>query len=81
MATQVSKFADDHGKLFDTEVEADASNAKIKNQVEVETFVKAHFPAKANSKRSNPHASTAEKAIFLWIGSQGQQQRPYTVEA
>lgn len=79
MATQVSKYADNSGKLFDTEVEADASNAKLANQAEVDAFVKTHFPAKANSRRGNPHASTAGKAIFLWLGHTA-SQRP-TLEA
>lgn len=73
MAIQVSKYADNSGKLFDSEVEADASNAKLSNQAEVDAFVKAHFPAKASSRRGNPHASTASKAIFLWLGHTSQR--------
>jgi len=76
MATQVTRYLDNAGKEWASEVEADASNAKIANQEVVNAFVKVHFPAKANSRRGNPHASTASKAIFLWMGS----QRP-TLEA
>lgn len=77
MATQITKFADNAGKLFDTEAEADASNAKAANQSVVEEFVAVHFPTKADAPKGNPHAGTAKKAIFLWIG----RQHGLTVEA
>jgi hypothetical protein len=77
MATQITKFADNAGKLFDSEAEADASNAKAANQVVVDEFVNTHFPTKPGAPKGNPHAGTAKKAIFLWIG----RQQGLTVEA
>lgn len=68
MAEQVTRFLDTAGKEWPTEVEADASSAQIANKEAVETFVKQHFPTKPNSRRTNPHASTACKAIYLWLG-------------
>lgn len=52
MATQITKFADNAGKLFDTEAEADASNAKAANQAVVEEFVNTHFPSKPEARRA-----------------------------
>ena len=69
MATTITKYLDNAGKEFNSEAEADASNAKAANAAEVEAFVSTHFPSKEGSARINPHASTATKAIFLWIGS------------
>ena len=77
MATQITKFADNAGKLFNTEAEADASNAKAANQSVVDEFVSVHFPTKPGAPKGNPHAGTAKKAIFLWIG----RQQGLTVEA
>lgn len=68
MATSIIKFLDSTGKEFATEAEANAADARRANQVEVETFVAANFPAKDGAKRANPHASTALKAIYSWIG-------------
>ena len=67
MANQVTKYLDDAGNEFDTEIEADASSAEIKNRTIVESFVAKHFPAKVESKRGNPHAGTAARAIYLWL--------------
>ena len=69
MATTITKYVDNAGKEFATEAEADASNAKAANAAEVEAFVSTHFATKEGSTRVNPHASTAAKAIFLWLGS------------
>ncbi len=77
MATQITKFADNQGKLFNTEAEADASNVKSANQAVVDDFVATHFPTKPDSPRGNPHSGTAKKAIFLWIS----RQQGLTVEA
>lgn len=77
MATQVTKFSDNSGKLFDTEAEADASNAKAANQAVVEEFVNTHFPTKPEAPKGNPHAGTAKKAIYLWLA----KQAGLTVEA
>lgn len=77
MATQITKFADNAGKLFDTEAEADASNAKATNQAVVEDFVNTHFPIKEGATKGNPHAGTAKKAIYLWLA----RQQAVTLEA
>ena len=77
MATQITKFSDNSGKLFDTEAEADASNAKAANQAVVDEFVAIHFPTKPEAPKGNPHAGTAKKAIYLWIA----KQAGLTVEA
>jgi hypothetical protein len=69
MATTITKYLDNAGKEFNSEAEADASNAKAANAAEVEAFVSTHFATKEGSTRVNPHASTAAKAIFLWLGS------------
>ena len=69
MATTITKYLDNAGKEFNSEAEADASNAKAANAAEVEAFISTHFATKEGSTRVNPHASTAAKAIFLWIGS------------
>ena len=71
MALQVTKYQDSAGGLFDTELEADASNAQIAYKTEVDALVKIHFPARKGARRANPHASTAAKAIFLWIAFKG----------
>jgi hypothetical protein len=67
MATPTTKYLDNAGKMFDTEAEADASNAQSAYRAEVEEFVAKNFPTSAGSKRGNPHAGTAAKAIFMWI--------------
>lgn len=69
MATTITKYLDNAGKEFNSEAEAEASNAKAANAAEVEAFVSTHFATKEGSTRVNPHASTAAKAIFLWLGS------------
>lgn len=69
MATTITKYLDNAGKEFNSEAEADASNAKAANAAEVEAFVSTHFATKEGSTRVNPHASTAARAIFLWLGS------------
>lgn len=79
MASAVTKYQDNAGKLFDTEAEADASNAKLANHAKVEEFVKVHFPTRANSRRGNPHAGTASKAIYMWIAAMESGQ-PYTLD-
>ena len=68
MATTITKYLDNAGKEFNSEAEAEASNAKAANAAEVEAFVSTHFATKEGSTRVNPHASTAAKAIFLWLG-------------
>lgn len=80
MASAVTKYQDNAGKLFDTEAEADASNAKLANSERVEEFIKTHFPTKAGSRRGNPHAGTASKAIYMWIATM-ESGKPYTLEA
>ena len=67
MATQITKFQDNNGNLFDTEAEADASNTAFTYTEEVTAFVKDLFPIKEGSKH-NAHASTAKKAIMAWLG-------------
>lgn len=73
MAIQVTKFQDNAGKEWPTELEADASNVQLANQDEVAAFVKIHFPTKADAKRGNPHAGTAMKGIFLWEAHKAQR--------
>lgn len=73
MAIQVTKFQDQAGNQFDTELEADASNIQLAQQDEVAAFVKIHFPTKDGSKRGNPHAGTAMKGIFLWEAQKAQR--------
>lgn len=73
MAIQVTKFQDNAGNQFNTELEADASNIQLAQQDEVAAFVKIHFPTKDGSKRGNPHAGTAMKGIFLWEAHKAQR--------
>lgn len=70
MATAVTKYLDNAGKEFNSDIEADASNAQLADKAAVEAFVIANFPTKAGSKRGNPHAGTALKAIYMWIALQ-----------
>lgn len=39
MANQITKFADNSGRIFDTEIEADTSNAAMQHKAEVDAFV------------------------------------------
>ena len=72
MATQKIKFLDQAGKEFDTAEEADASDARLANEAAVSELVQKHFPSKPGSERSNPHARTAARAIYLWIARSNQ---------
>lgn len=67
MATPITKYQDNAGNEFNSDIEAEASNAQLVHQAQVNDFVAANFPVKAGSKRGNPHAGTASKAIYLWI--------------
>jgi hypothetical protein len=82
MATQITKFADIAGTVFNTEAEADASSAAIQHKEIVDAFVSRHFPLtpskKEGGKARNPHANTARKAIFMWISQNGS---PVSLEA
>lgn len=78
MAKAIQKFLDSNGKEFNTELEADASDAKIANGAAVEAFVTANFPIKDGAKRGNPHRGTAVKAILMWIAK---GNHVFTVEA
>lgn len=69
MAKLISQYADRSGTVFATEAEADASDLILANKEKVADFVEIHFPTRPESKRGNPHASTAARAIELWIGS------------
>jgi hypothetical protein len=68
IATQVLYKTED-GKSFNSEAEALAHEAMLANKAEIEAFVAKHFPAKEGSQRNNPHASTAARAIALWLGA------------
>lgn len=61
------KYLDDTGAEFDVEADAIASNMMRANRVIVEPFIAKHFPTKEDSKRGNPHAGTAARAIYLWL--------------
>ena len=82
MDNQITKFADNAGRIFDTEIEADTSNAAMQHKAEVDAFVSQYFPLtpskKEGGKARNPHANTATKAILMWI-SQGRS--PVSIEA
>lgn len=67
MATPITKYQDNEGKEFNTDLEAEASNARLSHKAQVDQFVKTNFPIKPGSKRGNPHAATAERAIYLWL--------------
>lgn len=68
MATQITKFADNEGNEFNTDLEAEASNIKLSHKAQVEAFIADNFPTK-EGKQANPHAGTAAKAIYLWIAA------------
>lgn len=71
MATAITTFAAADGKIFQSEVEADAHDAANANKAEIEAFVAKHFPCKEGGKK-NAHGSTAAKAIALWIAAKSQ---------
>lgn len=60
-------FVTSDNKSFLTQVEAEAHELFLANKAEIDAFVAKHFPGKEDSKRGNPHASTASKAVALWI--------------
>lgn len=70
MATPITKYLDKNGKEFDTEVEANASDAQIANQVAVDAFVAEHYKSKSDTGRRNPAAMAARNAIYKWLGTQ-----------
>lgn len=70
MATPITKYLDKAGKAFDTEVEANASDAKAANQAAVDAFVATHYTSKSETGRKSPAATAARNAIYKWLGSQ-----------
>lgn len=70
MATPVTKYLDKNGKEFDTEAEANASDAKIANQAAVEAFIAKHYQSQSETGRKSPAATAARNAIYKWLGSQ-----------
>ena len=67
MAIAITTFKAQDGKIFNSEVEADAHDIALTNKVEIDPFVAKHFPSKEGSTKGNPHAGTAAKAIALWM--------------
>ena len=70
MATQVTKFLDKNGKAFDTEADANASDARIDNAAKVAEFIATHYSKLTVNGRKSPAAKAAENAIFKWLGNQ-----------
>ena len=69
MVTQVLRFLDSTGKEWSTELEANFADVQHGNKAMIVDFVAQHFPTKKSARRGNAHASTAIKAITLWIAS------------
>ena len=70
MATAVTKYLDKAGKAFDTEADANASDAKIANAEKVAEFIAMHYNKPTSNGRKSPAAKAAENAIFKWLGNQ-----------
>lgn len=76
MVTQVTRYLDSTGKEHPSELDANFAEVQIGNKALITNFVAEHFPTKANARRGNAHASTAIKAITLWIASGNQIAQP-----
>jgi len=63
MVKPVLRYQDDFGEEFDTEEQAEASNAEKGVTKEIREYVRRNFPIKIGSQRGNPHYGTAMKAI------------------
>ena len=66
MALTITTFQAQDGKVFASEIEADAHDIAVSRKAEIDAFVAIHFPKKEGSTKGNPHASTAAKAIALY---------------
>lgn len=66
---QVIKFASDiDGTEFDTLQEQLAYDAALRNEVQIEAFLDAHYPKPAPGVKGGASRGIVKKAIAAWLG-------------
>ncbi len=71
MATEILKYADAAGNIYDTEAEADAADSVMEAMDEINTFVAKYYPAKDGVTRTSPRNTMIKNALIKWVGEKG----------
>ena len=71
MATEIIRYADSTGVLYETQKEAEAADSVIEAKGEIDEFIDKHYPAKEGAKRVSPRATTVKNALLLWVYEKG----------
>lgn len=69
MVATVTLYKTPDGQTFASEHEAEAHEAVLKHEAEIEAFLDKHYPRPKEGK-PGPTRAIAKKAIVAWVASQ-----------